>query len=143
MVSGVPEDTEMILAIAGFRPTEFSRNVWMRHLTLLVDITASIQIEGIHLKLNPSIGEHSPENHAANAVSAAIMLKTAMTLAERIDGSVTQGSLVGVCKKENGGNSQRLLGAYPEQPVLWENLCVGFREVLGGGIPQLGPADAA
>lgn len=87
--------------------------------------------------LSPPIGSHSPEEHQTNAHAAAIQFKVLMTLAERANGRVIQTSLVSTCLTENASGT-RLLAEYPLIPLSFANLCLGFRNVLSGGVPQLG-----
>ena len=116
---------------------------WVRQLTLTNSLSASYDEDGnsLQFRLEPAIGTHSEEEHRVNAPLAAIMYKVAMTLAERSGGSIEQQALVNECFFENGRRMERVLAVYPEQPLVFENLCLGFRTALMRGASQPGEED--
>ncbi len=128
----VPEEWPQILVLAGFAPSGGS--TWKRQVGASLIIVAG-DGQSVTLKLHPTIGSHTPEDHLVNARAAAILFKVAMTLGERANGRLVQEALTGQCIVENMG-SARVLAVYPLRPLRFEALCFGFREVLGGGIPQ-------
>ena len=115
----------------------------------------SLHVEVLHsedgsiatLKLSPTIGSHTYDDHLRNADTGAMMMKIAMTLAEEADGTVTQLFLRGACVEENVVpegmlREQRVLAVYPHVPLRFENLCRGFREVLLRGVGTERDSDA-
>jgi hypothetical protein len=114
---------------------------WLREVAdgrlVLVVVRLGPKTE-ILFRLLPSIGPHTYANHLENAASAAVMFKTLMALAELGSSRVYQHSLMGRC---NVGNDiampSRKLAHYPHEPLRFENLCLGFREALLSGVPQL------
>ena len=94
--------------------------------------------ESLTFSLKPAIASHSQELHDVNGARAAILFETARALAEKSSGTILQLSLVGRCAIEAGGN-QLTLAVYPGKPLLWEHLCLGFRQTLSRGIPQEAP----
>lgn len=95
----------------------------------------------ISMSLSPSIGSHDLHQHTVNSLGASIMFKVLMTLGEQVGGLVTQDSLVGGCRDESNGTGQLTLASYPEQPLMFEKLCWGFRQTLGKGVAQEPPHD--
>jgi len=128
----VPIEWPLILEIAGFKRMD---KTWGRVVSDASSIMVAEADGGLEFRLSPSIGTHTGTEHAINAVSAAIMFKTMMTLGERANSRIIQCSLVGACKDETM-NIVRVLAEYPIMPLRFENLCAGFRAVLAGGIPQ-------
>ena len=121
------------MRIAGFEEND---RYWIRQVTPQSSVTAHpANMGGMEFKLNPSIGNHDTEAHVLNAATAAVVFKVAMTLAEMANATVMQGSLMGECQLEAGmGNI--ILARYPLEPLLFANLCLGFRAVLMAGVPQ-------
>ncbi len=91
--------------------------------------------DAITFALQPSITTHHQADHDINAARAGIMFETARVLAEKGNGTILQLSLVGYCLQEAGG-AQLTLAHYPDQPLMWEHLCLGFRQTLMRGVPQ-------
>lgn len=136
-VQGIPDSWLFILEIAGFRPLENKPDHYTRNIGENNWVTARHieEEERIRFELWPNIGTHSLEQHQANATSAAVMFKTAMTLAERGNGEMIQEALVAECHAMNGGPS-RVLAVYPNIPLTFDRLCLYFQDVLMHGIRQ-------
>lgn len=88
----------------------------------------------VNFGLEPTIGGHSPGEHKAAGQLASILFKTLMVLGERGGGEIVQTNLMGPCLQEG---SHRILAVYPDQPLMFENLCAGFRADLAAGVEQL------
>ena len=71
------------------------------------------------------------QGHQVVALGASVLFKVADRIAERFESSLIHDSNIGECKEERGG-AQGLLAAYPEIPFTHANLCLGFRNALGG-----------
>ena len=134
---GLPENWRRILEIAGFTETypNLDLSSWIRHVSDGSVVKFAPQSGGGRFNLEPSIGDHSQENHLLHAAAAAIQFKTAMTLAETCGGRLLQSALVGACRLETG-SGERVVAQYPEQPLQWSSLCAGFRDVLSKGVRQ-------
>ena len=83
---------------------------------------------------NPSIGGHSLGEHKNAGQIASILFKVMMVLGERGGGLITQTNLMGPCLQEG---PYRVLAEYPDHPLMYENLCLGFRADLLNGVEQL------
>ena len=138
---------ERLMALSGFKQTH--PYMWVRMLPPIegpprVDRSLTVTYLAtngqINLSLHPPIGPHTVEDHRTNALGGGIMFKLLMTLGEQLGADVTQDSLVGECRIESG--DQRIaLASYPEQPLMFENLCLGFRQTLMQGVEQEPPSD--
>lgn len=151
-VVGLPPWTEVeaILAIAGFKESEWQFHAWERVLPEIVadtirpgddapdrirrSVLATDQSGVLHLALRPGIGSHTQEQHRISALGASIMYSVADAVARRSDGRVIQRFLRGDCLPENNYAEHYLLAEYPNRPIRHEHLCYGFREVLYHGI---------
>ena len=132
LVLPVPDEWPAILTIAGFTPDD---GRWHREVGGSQIYCSDNTGISLAFSLSPTIGSHSLGEHQVNAAAAAVLFKTLMTLAERVDGEIIQSSLVGDCATENG-TSSRILAQYPRTPLRFENLCLGFRTVLLKGVGQ-------
>jgi hypothetical protein len=82
------------------------------------------------LNVYPPVG--SIGDHTVQRLGAAIMFKVAHFLAEDSKGEILQQASVSQCLVESGSSS-RMIGTYPSQPIRFEAICVGFREVFTQG----------
>ena len=97
-------------------------------------VECRISSNSIHFTLFPVISGHTLPDHERDKDMAAVLFKTAQTIAERNDLAITQTALQGVCQKELGWT--HIIASYPDHPLLFENLCWGFRAVLLHGVGQ-------
>ena len=137
LIAGFHATQHPPLFIREFEPMQTERR-WMDGTPITENrlVRATIQPYGVSFSLSPSIASHTEEQHALNALGAAIMFKTVMTLAERGGGSARQLLLMADCLRENSSDS-RLLADYSIEPPIqldFANLCLGFRTVLLQGI---------
>jgi hypothetical protein len=88
----------------------------------------------VQFALNPPIGGHTREEHKNAGQAASILFKVAMVLGERGGGTIKQMSLMGACKSEG---EELILAQYPDSPLMYENLCAGFRADMLNGNEQL------
>ena len=80
------------------------------------------------LTLTPTIGMY--EHHARSRITASVALEVAAKYAEKVNGTITQHANVTGCSVMGEVNS-RTLAVYPLQPLNYDNLCAGFRQVYG------------
>jgi len=92
-------------------------------------VTATIQADALALQINPTISMMS--HHSDKRIAASVYFELAAKYAEKVDGTVTQLSNIGACVED--GISMKVLAQYPEHPLDWAKICVGFAEVLAGG----------
>jgi len=132
------------MQIAGFEPLQaytgddfpgFVRRFEPRDNTPRSIVVQFFLPDGIvRIDLAPTIGaEHTLEDHMRNQDMGAVAFKVMMTLAEAGDGIVMQKALRGECYFEQGHDAQ-VIAHYPDMPLRFENLCFGFRQVLGRGV---------
>lgn len=134
-----PKEWRLIIAIAGFG-SPGGGGGFVRRIGESAIFVSESPPHALHFRLVPSIQSHDLASHRFNAQAAAVLFKTMMTLAERSAGTIVQEALIGDCYTENKVQ-ERILAEYPQKPLLFENLCWGFRAVLGSGVPQLGGDD--
>ncbi len=92
-------------------------------------VTATIQDDALHLQISPTISMMS--HHSNKRIAASVYFEIAAKYAEKVDGTVTQMSNIGACVAD--GVSSKVLAVYPDSPLDWGKICVGFAEVLAGG----------
>lgn len=92
-------------------------------------VTATIQADALHLQINPSISMMA--HHSDKRLAAGVYFEIAARYAEKTDGKITQMSNIGACIED--GISQKVLAVYPDHPLDFNKICVGFQEVLSGG----------
>ncbi len=138
-VIGIPLDWPHILEIAGFSVDKDMPGTLIRQVGGGSIRAQLVTEDSITFALQPSITTHNQADHDINAARAGNAsedpIETARVLAEKGNGTILQLSLVGYCLQEAGG-AQLTLARYPEQPLLWEHLCLGFRQTLMRGVPQ-------
>ncbi len=127
------------MRVAGFEYAEFGRP-WKRSLMQGQYVWASpirnteSGLLSVNMGLEPTIGGHTAGEHHASGQLASILFKVLMVLGERGGGELVQTNLMGPCLAE-GAN--KILAQYPEHPLLFENLCQGFRNDLLNGVEQI------
>jgi hypothetical protein len=148
VITPVPKNWQEIVRLAGFK--RGSAGVWTKDYgssiifcqkglsqgSIWMPMSQTPET-GLLLMLWPPISDHSMEQHTKAGYAASVLFKVAMTLGERGRYEITQMNLVGKCLYDNHDKPTRQLAAYPERPLLFQNLCLGFRTVLGRGIPNL------
>ncbi len=125
-----PDIARTILLVGMFTPVfeggnEFGRSIPEEGTR----VTATIQADALHLQINPTISMMS--HHSDKRIAASVYFEIAARYAEKVDGTVTQLSNIGACIAD--GVSQKVLAQYPDHPLDWSRICVGFAEVLAGG----------
>lgn len=99
---------------------------------------AQTQGNTLYLRLDPIIGSHNAEEHYRAALSASIMFKMSVALAERFEAAIQQTSLMGACGKLSQVNGNRLAHYGEGQPIDFNALCPGFQDAfLRGGTALL------
>lgn len=83
--------------------------------------------------LVPSISNHTEEHHRMAGIMPCVVNQLCAVIGEKANSTIFQMSLRGDCQDEGHA---RLLGAYPEFPIQFENMCLGFRTVLEHGVMQ-------
>ena len=92
-------------------------------------VTATIQEDALHLQISPTISLMS--HHSDKRLAASVYFEIAAKYAEKTNGTITQMSNIGACIED--GVSAKVLARYPDEPLDWDKICVGFAEVLAGG----------
>ncbi len=113
--------------MAGFSGGE--RSAWTRELDNGTWVTATFDTSRIVLNVHPPVG--SLADHSRQRLAAALMFKVSAFLAEDANGEIVQEASVGHCLVERG-KSSILIASYPAQPLRFEAVCPGFREVFLG-----------
>lgn len=126
VVPAPPADLlESLLKIGLFR---LAGGQWVRYLpdTESVAIKHNIAAGTIEMSISPTVGRY--EQHAERRVAASVMFEMAAKIAERVEGEIWHIANVIGCRRSDGMTSP--LAVYPDHPLLYENLCPGFREVF-------------
>lgn len=143
----ITAELERIMPMAGFERVDPRYQTWSRKLPPIdlgdgsvqdrnVNVTHLVQGGQLTCGLYPPIGQHTVEDHRKHALGGSILFKIAMTLCERMGmGVIKQASLVGACRDE-AGHMDEIVAEYPDSPLMFENLCYGFRTVLLEGVGQ-------
>lgn len=92
-------------------------------------VTAMIQADSLSLAISPTVT--SMAEHSHKRLAASVYFEIAARVAEKTDGKITQHSNIGQCVQD--GVTQKVLAQYPQHPLDWQKICVGFAEVLAGG----------
>lgn len=101
---------------------------WSREAEDGTTIRATFEGDALRLELSPSISIY--QHHADKRISGGMYFEIAAKYAEKVNGTITQLSNVVGCT--DGGVNTRVLAVYPEQPLMFEQVCPGFREVILG-----------
>jgi len=91
--------------------------------------------EGDHLKLTLRPGVHTMADHLPRRLMAAVMFEIAARYAEKVGGVISQHSNIGECRTEHGQDA--VIAHIPVRPFRLEDVCLGFREVLGRAPPSV------
>jgi hypothetical protein len=125
-----PEVAHTLLLVGMFTQTYEGGSVYERSIPEEgTRVTATIQSDALHLQITPSISTMA--HHSGKRLAASVYFEIAAKYAEHVDGKVTQLSNIGACVED--GVSAKVLAQYPEHPMDWQKICVGFAEVLAGG----------
>lgn len=92
-------------------------------------VTATFEQNALRLSITPAIT--SLDGHNGKRITAGVYFELAAKYAEKVGGKVTQLSNVAACAGQGGQN--KVLAVYPDQPLNWEAICMGFAEVIAGG----------
>lgn len=123
---------EMILLLGKFTPALIP-GAWIRSISSedgarTISIVATVtDPEMFSISISPSISTY--KHHEGNRESGGIMFEIAAKYAEKCDGEISQLANVGDCVIERGGASP-VIARYPNEPLMWSKVCVGFRELL-------------
>ncbi len=127
ILNPVPGRIEDYLRLAGFARNEEYRNFWSRIIEAeKTTVRARLTENGLELSLYPSVTNYL--GHADKRLGASLMFQTAALLAEKSGGSIAQHATVEGCMAERP--SIAVVASYPAQPLFYQNVCRGFREVL-------------
>lgn len=91
-------------------------------------VSVKFDAESLLISLSPVISRM--EDHAAHRTSAAIMFEIGWRYVEKVHGEMEQQSTVGECLTERP--SMITIARYPDMPLRWEQVCLGFRSVFIG-----------
>lgn len=131
---------ELILALGQFKKvndTKWNRLVPEENVEVFAHLHTGSSEPYMELGLSPSIVTTDGHHHKRQA--AGIMFEIATRYAEKANAQVVQtGINVPECKIAGAGN--RFLAQYPESPMEFGRVCVGFQEVflnsMDGALPQ-------
>lgn len=132
-----PDLARVVLALGEFVPIHDQEAkgamFWARVVECeggqLVTVNAILADAGnLRLELSPAVSAY--EHHAQRRIAAGVYFEIAAKYAEKVGGRIVQLSNVAGCAQ--GGTTERTLAQYPEMPMLWENVCPGFRAAILG-----------
>ena len=137
-ISCTPLDAEIavtILAAGLFLPSSsdlktaisWERRIPEEHAAVVAHLQPSEN--RLDLSITPAIS--IPDHHIGKRVTAGVYFEIAAKYCEKVNGTMAQLSPVGGCQVS--GNQPIVLAAYPERPLLWQNVCAGFQAVILGG----------
>lgn len=123
-----------ILRMAGFSAgsgtggdTPYEQNTRTRKLEDGTWLTLRESYDRSTLNIYPPVSQY--EHHAGRREVAALMFKVGAFLAEDAKGKLVQEASVGMCLMERGVSSLTI-AMYPQMPLVFDNICRGFREVF-------------
>lgn len=120
---------ETILTVGLFTPS--GSRQWQRRITDGEDTTAvnvSLVDGKMEVWLTPAVNVYAA--HAQKRVAASVYFEIMAAYAEKVGGTIVQKANVTGCT--DGGVSMHTIAHYPEMPLLWENVCAGFKSVFLG-----------
>lgn len=118
---------ETILAVALFQGEGL--NTWVRSIPEEnCRVMATMQGGQLEVFLSPAVSQY--HQHAEKRIAASVMFEVLSKYAEKVDGVITQKANVQGCTE--GGMASHVIASYPSQPIMWEKVCPGFREVFMG-----------
>ncbi|HLF78121.1 MAG TPA: hypothetical protein VJB57_11605 [Dehalococcoidia bacterium] len=129
-----PLDLEVAAAVLGvgmFTPVEGSTTAWRRAVLEEGTTVQAILVPEsniLRLELSPSISQYM--QHADKRIAGGVYFEIAAKYAEKVNGRIVQLSNVAGCVE--GGVAEHLLAQYPDLPMLWDQVCPGFRETILG-----------
>ena len=122
----------VILAIGQFTPSGdaaeacfWSRMVPEEGCVVNVSLTG----DRFEASIQPSIS--TMDHHHGKRITAGVYFEICAKYAEKVGGEIIQKATVAGCT-DAGASSAHVLAHYPEEPMLWDHICNGFRaELLG------------
>lgn len=94
-------------------------------------VTVNLVSNKFEAKISPAIS--AADHHIGKRITAGVYFEIAAKYAEKIDGEIKQLSTVTLCRPPEGSESSLLLAHYPELPMDFSRICVGFQSVM---LPQ-------
>lgn len=123
-----PDIARTVLAVGMFTASH-DANRWTRFIAEeSTTVVAIIGEKDLRLELMPAVSFYA--QHAGKRIAAGVYFEIAAKYAEKVGGKITQHSNVSGCT--DGGINSHVLAQYPDMPILWEQVCPGFRETLLG-----------
>lgn len=92
-------------------------------------VTATINTDYLSLSITPAVTTMAEHSH--KRLAASVYFEIAARYAEKVDGKIAQHSNIGACIAD--GVTEKVLAEYPNHPLDWQRICVGFADVLAGG----------
>lgn len=92
-------------------------------------VTVSLSDGGLNISISPSVSVFSHHQH--KRIAASICFEIAAKYAEHVDGQIIQRGAVAGCRPV-GQSGDLLLANYPDEPLLYEKICGGFRAAILG-----------
>ncbi len=128
----VKEVAEAILALGQFTQADAypgSPSMWTREVRdddgQLVTVRAQVVGDKLNLSLMPTITE---ANARHGRVSGGVYMEIACRVAEKCNSTIVQASNIGECIEN--GTRMKLLAEYPETPLQWDKVCLGFQRAI-------------
>ena len=126
-----PELAVSILALGMFTLVEGQTTTWRRIVPeegTAVNAILVPESNALRLELSPPVSQYM--HHADKRIAGGIYFEIAAKYAEKVGGQIKQLSNVIGCTE--GGVAEHILAQYPDIPLLWEQVCPGFRETILG-----------
>lgn len=126
------DDMDDYMQIAGFAKYGTDRYpFWERVIAEeWTQIAVHLLGDKVVIDLHPVVREY--REHADKRLAASLMMQTAALIAERTGATIWQeANVMGCVTPEHP--STAVVAVYPEKPLLFENLCLGWKEVLMQG----------
>jgi len=130
----VPEIAVAILTVGQFKPNgiltaEGLPISWRREIpeegaAVMANIGNG---EALELSIDPAISILA--HHAGKRITAGVYFEIAAKYAEKVNGVVIQKATVASCVVDG---KELVLASYPEMPLSFARVCIGFRQVILG-----------
>jgi len=124
----IPDVARMVLRVGQFEARDgIDPEEAYGYQRLILDEGAAVHatITDKHLELSISPAISSDLQHHGKRRTAGVYFEIAARYAEKVNGIITQHSNVGSCITD--GVRMRPLASYPEVPLQFDQVCIGFR----------------
>lgn len=90
-------------------------------------VFAKFQEDALELSISPAVSHF--DHHHTKRMAAGVYFEIAAKYAEKVNGEITQLSVVAGCKDVLEPHNH-VSAAYPDFPLTFETVCLGFRETF-------------